>query len=154
LRDPPEGILRELRELDPVYDLHYLGKGRWVVGRVVLNSERTSTARKMKLQVLKHPNLPNRDTRYRVAQLAEQGFGIVAFYQFQGEPTGELVNDVRLREFTHRREREAAFERALADSDFRPPISDSYFEEIAYRERHVAPQLFRNARSFDQGRIQ
>ena len=108
----------------------------------------------MKLQILQHPNLPNRDTRYRAAELAEQGFGVVAFYKFQGEPTGELVNDVRLREFIHRREREAAFERALADSDFRPPLEDSYFEEMAYRERNVAPQLFRNAKSFDQGRIQ
>lgn len=154
LREPTEAILRELRELDPVYDLHYLGDGRWVVGRVVLNNERIATARKIKAQIARNPGLPHQAKRHRMAELAERGFGVVAFYKFQGEPTGELVNDVRLREFNHRREREAAFERALASSDFREPLPDDVYDQIEYRERNIAPQLFRNAKSFDQGRIQ
>jgi hypothetical protein len=154
LREPPEAILRELRELDPVYDLHYLGDGRWVVGRVVLNNERIATARNMKRNIARNPHLPHQEKRLRMAELAEYGFGVVAFYKFQGEPTGELVNDVRQREFNHRRDREAAFERALASSDFREPLPDDIYDQIEYRERHVAPELFRARRHFDQGRIQ
>jgi len=137
-----------------VYDLHYLTKGRWVVGRVVLNAERTRIARNIKQNMAVSPGLARQTSRYRLVVLCELGLGVVAFYQFQGEPTGELVNDIRLREFNHRQGRDAHFENTLDSSDLRPGLEDSYFEEMAYRERNVAPQLFRNAKSFDQGRIQ
>lgn len=154
LREPPEYLLRELREMDPVYDMHYLGDGRWAVGRVVPNSERARIASNIKRTIAAHPGLPRATARYRLVELAERGFGFVAFYEFLGEPTGEIVNDIKLREYVHRQGRDRHFEEVLSKSDFREPIDDSYFEEIEYREKHVAAQLFRHAKSFDQGRIQ
>jgi hypothetical protein len=150
-RYAPVEILRALRAVDPAYDIHYLGDGRWVVGRVAPNIDRRLMGAKMKKHILRNPNLPRYFSRLRVAELAMEGLGIVEIYKFKGEPTDQIVQDVRQREYTHQKDRELAFRKALDAADVRPDMPENVYDDIEYRERHVAPQLFRNAKSFTRG---
>jgi hypothetical protein len=150
-REAPEAILRALRAVDPAYDIHYLGDGRWAVGRVVPSVDRRIIGMKMKANIERNPNMKGMHRRLRMAELAMEGFGVVQIYKFRGEPTQELVEDVRQREYAYQTDREAAFRKALDAAEVRKDLPESVYDEIEYRERHVAPQLFRNARSFTQG---
>jgi len=150
-REPPEAILQGLRRIDPLYDLHYLGDGRWAVGRVVPNSSRRTIGMKMKHNIMRNPNLARQKQRLRIAELAMQGFGVVGFYKFAGEPTDQIVQDVQDKEYHFQNAAEATFNKHLEEAEIHGGVSDELLEEIEYRERHVGPELFRDRKHFDQG---
>ncbi len=147
-REPPEGVLRQLRSIDPSLDLHYLGGGRWAVGAVKPNAVRRALAHKILQNMQDAPNETHFAQRHRLAELAAEGFGVIAAYKFNGEPTAQIVEDVRSRQFAfmHRAEREFA-SRLEAASTAKQHDMNATLDEIAYRERNVAPQLFRAAHS-------
>jgi hypothetical protein len=150
-RQAPGEVLRALRAIDETYDIHYLGDGRWAIGRVVPSLERRLIGAKMKRNIERNPNMRGMNRRLALAELAMDGFGVVAVYKLRGNPTEEIVRDARQREYRYQTDREAEFRQALDDAEARPSITDKDIEEIAYRERHVTPQLFRNAKSFTRG---
>lgn len=150
-RRAPEAILRALRAVDPTYDIHYLGDGRWAVGRVVPTVDRRIIGTKMRANIERNPNMKGMNRRLALAELAMEGFGVVAVYKFRGEPTQELVDDCRQREYRYQTDREGEFRKKLDEAEMREDLPENAYDEIEYRERHVAPQLFRNAVSVDMG---
>jgi hypothetical protein len=150
-RRAPEAILRALRAIDPLYDIHYLGDGRWAVGRVVPSSSRRTIGMKMKHNIMRNPNLKKQQQRLRIAELAIEGFGVVAIYKFLGEPTDELVQDVRQRHYNYQVDRERFFREALDEAEVHKGVTGEMLDEIEYRERHVTPELFRGKKHFPQG---
>ena len=89
-RQAPQGILRALRAIDPTYDIHYLGDGRWAIGRVVPNLERRIIGAKMKKNIERNPNMKGMNRRLALAELAMEGFGVVEVYKFRGDPADAL----------------------------------------------------------------
>jgi len=150
-RQAPEGILRALRSIDDLYDIHYLGDGRWAVGRVVKTDERRTISVSMKHNIMRNPHMKGMNRRLALAKLGMEGFGVVAVYKFLGEPNSQLVEDIRKRDYLYRVQREKEFREFLDKADAHDKLPDNVYDEIEARERHVAPQLFRNAKSFTRG---
>lgn len=152
-REPPEGVLRQLRDIDPTLDLHYLGEGRWAVGAVKPTKARSRLARKTLQNLLREKEDPRFKQRYRLAQLASEGFGVIAAYKFLGEPTSQIVEDVRKRNYAYESQAEMEFNRRMEEAATTSKHDENVLlEEVEYREKNVAPQLFRNAHSVDLGR--
>jgi len=147
-RDPPEGVLRQLRVIDPSLDLHYLGAGRWAVGAVRPNVVRRAIAIKMLHNMQYVPDDPRFKQRHRLATLVADGFGVIAAYKFVGEPTSQIVEDVRQRDYTYMHRAEQELARRMEEADTRDKRDDSaMLAEVEYREKNVTPQLFRGAKS-------
>jgi hypothetical protein len=112
-RDPGV-VLDRLRELDPATELVYFGNGRWVLGRVVPNSNRIRRG----LAILRteamaaHPSLDG----LRIGELTRQGFGVIAEYQIQGEPDSRIVEDFRIRDWLFRTDPEGTFQARAAET--------------------------------------
>jgi len=97
LRTAPEDIRRRLREIDPTVEVIYLGRGRWIVGKVRPNQHVRARAIRMLDEF--HRNLQNKKKlsergkeKVLFALLALQGFRPVADYTMP-EPDGTVVKD-------------------------------------------------------------
>lgn len=139
--------MEQLRVIDPSLDLHYLGEGRWAVGAVRPNSVRRALALKIMHELAKKKEEPRFGQRFRLAALAAEGFGVIAAYKFRGEPTSQIVEDVRTRHFTFMHRAEQEFAERLEAAENGNGDMNATLEDIEYREKHVAPQLFRGAHS-------
>lgn len=132
-RRPPEDILRGLREVDPLADLTYMGRGRWLVGTVRPGTDRRREAqgRYTKAQALRAiaRHLAQNATKnanaidYRsleqlwYAELKLQGFVWTVEWVFagprrllrhgdficQGDPDGRIVEHFRAADWWVRR---------------------------------------------------
>lgn len=113
----PKEVIQRLREIDPMAELVYFGRGRWVLGVYGPNAERIAAARR-RLSRLSHVPGHRAEVREMVqeARLHASGFRPIEWYTVQGEPGGAIVEDFRLRDFNYRNRREATFAAALAES--------------------------------------
>lgn len=158
-RDPPEDLLRELRLVDPLIDLHYLGEGVWIVGRVVPNAERAAIGGKMKRRREHIEGFSF--SHLAVPELTYQGFGAFALHTIQGEPDSRIVTDARERDWRYRNRARLEFEERLDRSEgvvdaadgINDIGSDAWWDEVGYRERHIQPELFRARKHFPQGAL-
>ena len=159
-RDAPEDLLRDLRGVDPAYDLHYLGEGVWVIGRVIPNAVRAKIGGKIKRRRQQY-RVDERFAYLAGPELAYQGFGVVEYFTIQGEPDGRIVLEARAREWRFRNRAQAEFEERLSGSEGLAEVAgvpqdmgtDAWWDEIGYREKHVRPELFRSRRHFPQGAL-
>jgi hypothetical protein len=143
-----------------LYDLHYLGNGKWLLGRVVRNSVRSRIAGEIKRR-RERQQVRGLFSELAFPELAYQGLGAVAAFHIQGEPDHRIVADAREREWRYLRGADAAFEEKLDHSDGIAEVagvptdmgSDEWWGEIEYREHHVRPDLFRARRHFPQGAL-
>ena len=165
MRHPPEHVLRGLRRVDRLYDMHYLGAGRWAVGRVVKTAERSkiadeivTAANRARFGLVRFYSR-NR-ARLRLGKLAREGFGTVRIFHITGTPDMSIVTQIAEIERVYQTDREKAFEQRADISDntlladpqtgrlrTRSERDDEMVEEVRLRYREDEGRLFR-------GRIQ
>jgi hypothetical protein len=114
-RDFPSALRSQLRAIDPVAEVVYVGDGRWLLGRVVWSSERNRKGTRLLRWEHTMKVDPDPDN-LRVGRLAQQGFGTIAEYRIQGEPDARIVHDFRLRDWLYLNDPEGTFKDRLADS--------------------------------------
>lgn len=96
-RYAPEDTRRRLRELDPTAECVYLGRGRWMVGKVrpnaLVRQRAVNMLAKMDLELSQGKKLSEKGKeKARFALLALQGFRPVAEYHMP-EPDGSVIRD-------------------------------------------------------------
>lgn len=148
-RDVPPLLLKELRTIDPMVDLHYVGEGSWVLGSVKWTWPRYKEA----FGLLATGNLRTRGAQ-RLAELGLHGFAKIASYFIVGEPDGRIVADFREREHRYRAGRERMFNEKLdaAEKGDRDKETKAMIDEIEAREADSYANFFKGRRSFYMGR--
>lgn len=96
-REAPPDVRRRLRELDATAEVIYLGRGRWMVGKVRPNEHVRARAVRMLDEFHNNVSTGKRlsergKEKVRFALLALQGFRPVAEYTMP-EPDGSVVQD-------------------------------------------------------------
>jgi len=89
----PEGLLRQLRQVDPAAELIYVGEGEWWLGVVKPNTFRRAQGDAI-LGREWRKDQPSWD-QLRYGQLMRQGFAFCGTWTFLGEPTGQIVHEFR-----------------------------------------------------------
>jgi hypothetical protein len=172
-REAPAAIVRQLREIDPAAELHYAGRGKWMLGTVRPNRVISRRAQR-RITVLRalSPLLSKGAvalTSKRVAlvhyrlwcyELQRQGFRPITTYTVQGEPGSDIVADFRRRDWLYRhsfQEQLAAYE-AAADQDTREERALQQLQEYLEAEsssihhyamrgrRHIGPRRAKGKR--------
>ena len=145
-------LLTDLREIDPLADLHYLGEGIWVMGPVKPNKFRYAQAG----QILTGGH--DRSTwMRRMWELGLYGFTRINSYHIQGEPDSRILHDLRVRDFLYRHNRERTFDDALARADGTIETEarkKMMMDEMEARTLDSFGNFFRGRTSFDMGRTQ
>lgn len=126
-QEPCEDFLRGLRRLSPDLDAHYMGRGRWIVGHVRPNHERTRLARRAITQLgvgldKGGPGV-SRGTGYAVRMrvhlnlLAMRGFAPVCAFNWPShDHWPEAVDEYRRRDWVYRTNQRGAFEDRLHEA--------------------------------------
>jgi hypothetical protein len=98
-RPTPLLLLAALREIDPRVELVYVGEGKWWLGGVNPNDERTRRAeillKQMEWVEREEPALYRRPSVQRsimAAKLGLQGFARIEQYTANGEPSGTVLD--------------------------------------------------------------
>jgi len=151
VREPPPELLRELRKTDPTVDLHYFGRGRWVLGAVRPNSERRQIAGTILMQ--RRQNGFRNLARRLIPELGVQGFGFIGVWEIQGEPDGRISNEFRYTDYCYRRGDEPDWDAM----EMSPVLSqeemwDKY--DMDYRVQHAYPTLFGKRKHYGPNRRQ
>lgn len=93
-RETPLLLLADLRLLDPIIEIVYVGERMWWVGRVDPNTERTRRGETILKQMLALDDyLRERPTIMRnimLGRLLQQGFARIEMYRDCGDPSGEV----------------------------------------------------------------
>lgn len=121
-RETPPDVLRGLRDVHPQAELVYAGQGRWLAGIVKPDSARRRNAiRLLQMQRDRHVFVESNHDQLLMGWLMLQGFGLVADYHIQGEPTGAIVEDFRRRDWVYRHlDMEQVYARLEAQSEKLP----------------------------------
>lgn len=114
-RKPPPRVLRQLRRVDRSLDAHYLGRGRWAVGSHRPNRLRRQSAENKLEALAKNPEAEKVD-KATMAVLALHGFSPIAVYEVPGVMWGEVVTDVRYRDWLFRHRAEQEFKKKMEGS--------------------------------------
>lgn len=147
--EPCRLVLSELRKIDPILDLHYVGEGRWVVGSVTWTLPRYLMAGRILAGTSGNP------VRSRMMMLALYGFARIAVYMIHGHPDGGVVEDVRERDWTYRHHADEALEEALDNAEGLPEKRESHRQlmdaiDVFGAEDHAI--FFRGRKSFSGGK--
>ncbi len=116
----PDGILRQLREIDFTADLFEWEDGDWLLGCWRPNNmARVERLGKALDRVRReYPNSDYRDKLIRFYEMCLDGFRLIDRYTFEGEPEfGHIVNDFRKADHISRHRLEEEFEALVAKSD-------------------------------------
>ena len=112
-------------------DLHYVGQGFWALGSVKPNRARREIAGKM-LENRRRAGFFNYVRRV-IPELALQGFGIIGWWQIEGEPDGRIVKDFRYSDWCYRRGEEPDWD----SMEMRRQVSDDVLmQEVVDRVKH------------------
>ena len=140
-REPPEDVLRRLREIRPGAELYYAGEGDWWLGEVKSDARRRLEAMAVlaRLARLRNGRLtPDRnDKRLARALLMLEGFGWIA--TFRGDPDGRIVEDFRQRVWNevHNPPQEMPDDEAARREASRAALHDYLSTEGRDRVRHI-----------------
>jgi len=93
LREPPPALLAQLREIDPLAELIYVGEGEWWLGVVKPNTFRRAQGDALLGREWRKSVKDWQQLRY--GQLMRQGFAFCGTWVIEGEPDGRIVNDFR-----------------------------------------------------------
>lgn len=116
-REPDQDVLEQLRVVDPVVDLHYMGVGVWALGSVQLHSERTKLAIELIASERTRPTELQSMGRYRMARLQREGFRLIDFYDDGDVESRKIVREFRFADWRYRHCAEEAFSENLRGSD-------------------------------------
>ena len=100
-REPSAELLARLRVLDPRAEVLYIGHGHWLLGHVNENEEhgaRVTMGQRMALRIMEGDGFPFDESRWaalRQARMYLQAFHVVSDLEIQGEPDGQLVEELR-----------------------------------------------------------
>lgn len=124
VREPPEDVLRRLREVNPRAELVYVGEGEWWLGEVKKNSpRRLGGLRTLERLYKQGPYNPKAALQ---ARLKMQGFGFVGSYVVYGEAWGQII---RWWEFSNWWER--AFSKAERDRQVLETVEEGGLNAVA-----------------------
>lgn len=159
-REPPPGLVLQLREIDPRAELIYAGDGKWILGSIDPNRIRRRKAQAMIGGLLalryrlgrgsvgiRRRDLAHINYRLWYYELVRQGFRMVQAYNFIGIPTVAIVSDFRKRDWLYRHhfERELARFEEEADQDTELIRNlDKFRDFIEAEHRSVHAHAFRN----------
>lgn len=99
----PEGLLEDLRRIDPTADLKYIAPMKWALGTVVESDHLRQKCEKLLVGPWHRlrDGLPVDIINYKMLQLGLRGFSIIHIYQMR-DPDGRIVKDFELRDWNYR----------------------------------------------------
>lgn len=132
-REPPGDVLYRLRVVEPMIELHYIGGGRWALGKYEPSSYRRKVAGERK----RDPGVQQKPRSWRMAWLTYHGFSWIDFFDLPNNQFGKVLRSYRRRKwrYNHRR-REMVRESRKAGTNWRDRSSDEEFaKELEERIR-------------------
>lgn len=139
-REPPGGVLYRLRMVEPMIELHYIGGGRWALGKYEPSSYRRQVAGQRK----RDPGVQSRPRAWRMAWLTYRGFSWIDFFDLPNNQFGRVLTSYRRRKWRYNHEHDEMLEESReASTNWRDRSTDEEFaRELEQRIRAAYPYVF------------